>query len=347
VGCRLLVAVPCSVNGQAIPSTAPPTSLQTPATPLAQALTSGRVFLYSVEDFDTQYARLHALIRSIHNYSYPDGHDARGRTLQQDEDEYLLPPATELRLQALRLYAEAENARGDGAALGKTLQEAQTLLGQEDYRARVLWTYAVALHAVEAQRTAWAAYADRVTPRRRIAGQLHIDVAATEYSQSVERALQTGQSAQLAGADQTQFLRGALIAAYNKERGALAAELSDEDREQGKLTAPYVRQAPCPPSATQTSGKETPYFGQALRSPAEFYPAAARRMEFEGAVQVRLWISETGCLERAEVWRSSGVADLDQAALQYAAEGVTWLPAEKDGKAVAAPATLPVRFTLR
>ena len=64
-------------------------------------------------------------------------------------------------------------------------------------------------------------------------------------------------------------------------------------------------------------------------------------------MRARLRISETGCLERAEVWQSSGVAELDQAALQYAAEVLTWMPAEKDGKAVASPATLPVRFTLR
>ena len=61
---------------------------------------------------------------------------------------------------------------------------------------------------------------------------------------------------------------------------------------------------------------------------------------------LQVTVSDTGCLERAEVWQSSGVPELDEAALKWTSEGVTFLPAERDQKAVAATAKVPVRFTL-
>jgi TonB family protein len=44
---------------------------------------------------------------------------------------------------------------------------------------------------------------------------------------------------------------------------------------------------------------------------------------------LQVTVSDTGCLERAEVWQSSGVPELDQAALKWTSEGVTFLPAEE------------------
>jgi TonB family protein len=303
--------------------------------------------LSSVEDFDMQLRRLSNLVWAIHYGSYPGGRDTRGRTLQEDEDEYLLPPGNELRLKQLRGYAAQENARGDGAALRQTLNEAQPLLAMEDFRASVLLTYAGALRAADAQRAAWVVYAGRVPPEARAPGQAHIDAATNEYVHAVERALRSGRREELAGSEQTQFLLGALLAAYNKERGDLAAGLSDQDREQGKLAAPFVRQTPCAQPTPRTSGKPSPSYGQILHGPADYYPVTSRRMGFEGSVLVRLSISETGCLERAEVWRSSGIPELDQAALQFAEQGVTYLPAEKDGKPVGSSTTLPVKFNLQ
>jgi TonB family protein len=329
----------------------PPLPWPTPKSPGDAApvpLAYGSVSLSSVEDLDAQIAHLSNLIWTLHYASYPAGLDGRGRTLQQDTDEYLLPPADEARLKALRRSAAEQNTRGDGTGLRKTLNEAQALLAREDFRASILYTYAGQLRTVEAHRAAWAAYAERVPAERRDSSQQHIDAAAAEYSGAMGRALQMGAG----GTERPQLLAAAVLSAnnlrstYNKERGELAAELSDGDREQGKLVPPYERQGGCAQIAPRTSGRPTPFFGQMLHGPDEFYPASSRRMGFEGSVLVKLWISDTGCLERAEVWQSSGVTELDKAAMQWAEEGTTYLPAEKDQKAVSSTTKLPVRFAL-
>jgi TonB family protein len=325
-----------------------PTPPKAPADATPVPLAYGSVSLSGLEDLDAQIAHLSNLIWTLHYASYPAGHDARGRTLQQDVDEYLLPPEDEARLKALRESAAEENTRGDRRDLRKTLNEAQALLVREDFRASILYTYAGQLRAVEAHRAAWAAYAERAPAERRESSQQHIDAAAAEYTGAVGRALQIGAG----GTERPQLLAATVLSAnnllstYNKERGELATELSDQDREQGKLAPPYERQGTCAQIAPRTSGRSTPFFGQTLRGPEEFYPTTSRRMGFEGSVLLKLWISDTGCLERVEVWRSSGVTELDKAAMQWAQEGTTYLPAEKDQKAVSSSIKLPFRFAL-
>jgi TonB family protein len=330
--------------GQSLADPSPPS--QSPPLPSAVQPSFGDISLSSVLDFDTAVNRLTQLTWAIHLYSYPDGRDARGQTLQQDVDQYLLPPAKQLRLSMLHTYAEAENSRGDGTALRKTLDEAQTILAQEDFRANVLLQYVQTLSSAQAHHAAWVAYADRVSPERRAQGQQHIDEATESYVHAVDRALESGRSERLGGIEQTQFLARTLVAAYNKERGDLAAELTEADRAQGKLVAPFVRTEPCPPAPARTSGRATPYYDQMLRDPGQYYPVTARRVGFEGLVMLQVTVADNGCLERAEVWQSSGMPQLDEAALKWTSEGVTFLPAERDQKAVAATAKVPVRFTL-
>jgi TonB family protein len=331
------IAEPCS----------PTEALQSqPSASVPQPPKSGDVSLLSLQDLDAAMARLSQLMATIRSYDYPNGRDARGHTLQQDVDEYLLPPANQSHLSMLHTYAEAENSRGDGTSLRRTLDEAQTILEQESFRARVLLQYAQVLRMAQVHQAAWVAYADRVSAERRAASEQHVDAAATAYAGAVERALQSGRSEQLGGIEQTTFLAETLLAAYNKERGDLAAELTEADRERGKLLPPFVRTAPCPAATARTSGRATPYYDQMLRDPNQYYPLTARQIGFEGGVMLQVTVSETGCLERVEILQSSGVSELDQAALKWASEAITFLPAERDRKAVAATAKVPVKFSL-
>lgn len=75
------------------------------------------------------------------------------------------------------------------------------------------------------------------------------------------------------------------------------------------------------------------------------YPHAARRTGREGTVLLSLTIDAHGGLTRATVLQSSG-RDLDRAALR-AVRASTFIPARRDGRAVASTATLPIRFELR
>ena len=65
----------------------------------------------------------------------------------------------------------------------------------------------------------------------------------------------------------------------------------------------------------------------------------------EGPVVVRVKVSATGCMERAEVTGSSGADELDEAALLLA-EQYSYLPAAKDGKAISASMPFKIQFRL-
>jgi TonB family protein len=317
-----------------------------PGTP--PPVTFGKILppLESVEDLDAVLGRLRNLIWTLHYYSYPNGQDRGGRTLPQDVDQYLLPSGHEAQFKQLRVEAVAATTRGDREGLRKSLDAAHALLSEEVTRAGTLWAYATAGGVVTAHHAAWLGYAERASAEERAASQARITAAASAYGAAVDAALIADSASQPAAVEGLQQALAALISAYNTERGALAARLSDEDRAAGKLTAAYVRQGSCPQPASRTSGRTSPWFGEVLRNLDEYYPEGPRKLSFEGRVVLTLFISETGCLERAEIFQSSGVPEFDQAALRWAAEGVTWLPAERDGKAASASVKLPVKFAL-
>lgn len=75
------------------------------------------------------------------------------------------------------------------------------------------------------------------------------------------------------------------------------------------------------------------------------YPSEAIRNGVEGTVVLRLHISDTGRVERVEVFESSGFAVLDDEAVA-AVSGWQGRPARRRGEAVATVELLPVRFRL-
>jgi protein TonB len=80
-------------------------------------------------------------------------------------------------------------------------------------------------------------------------------------------------------------------------------------------------------------------------NPAPTYPASARRRGIEGEVVLEVWVDESGQATRLLVRAASGHAGLDRAALDAVARW-RFRPAQKQGKAVAAVALVPVRFRL-
>lgn len=75
------------------------------------------------------------------------------------------------------------------------------------------------------------------------------------------------------------------------------------------------------------------------------YPAAAVRRQLEGTVLLRLHISSTGRVERADIVTSSGHSVLDLAALK-AVQAWRGHPALHNGEEVATSELLPIRFRL-
>mgnify|MGYP000182777561 CR=1 FL=1 len=117
-----------------------------------------------------------------------------------------------------------------------------------------------------------------------------------------------------------------------------------------------VPAAPSPPPVVQSARIESASepveteFGAAvapsfLHREMPVYPALARKMGKEGKVVLRLTIDEIGNLLNVEVVENAGYGFAESAV--DAVKKSTFLPAKKNGKAVASRALLPIRFNLR
>lgn len=85
---------------------------------------------------------------------------------------------------------------------------------------------------------------------------------------------------------------------------------------------------------------------QLLSAPKPNYPSSARKAGVEGTVLVGLTIGVDGRVASAWVLQSSGSAALDQAAVG-AVQRWKFVPAKKNGQAVAVETKVPVTFNLR
>ncbi len=95
-----------------------------------------------------------------------------------------------------------------------------------------------------------------------------------------------------------------------------------------------------------SGGTAGPYADAALFSnPKPHYPAVSRRMGEEGVVVLSVYILADGRVADVKVKRSSGFPRLDESALKTVRHW-RYVPAKKDGRAVAFRYVQPVRFSL-
>lgn len=111
---------------------------------------------------------------------------------------------------------------------------------------------------------------------------------------------------------------------------------------------PTVPRAPAPAEMSAGPGPETPpLHGPAyFHNPAPAYPLAARRRGEEGTAVLRAQVQPDGRCHQVEVAVSSGHPLLDRAAMA-AVRGWHFVPARRNGAAVAAWVDIPVVFKLR
>ena len=116
----------------------------------------------------------------------------------------------------------------------------------------------------------------------------------------------------------------------------------------GNLTAP-TPESSMPASSlggSSTGDPKTISISQAQCSvPEPFYPNLSRRMGEEGKTMVRLFINESGVVEKVALAQSSGIHRLDQAALD-AGMRVRCKPFIEFGKAIKVTAIQPYIFRL-
>jgi protein TonB len=85
---------------------------------------------------------------------------------------------------------------------------------------------------------------------------------------------------------------------------------------------------------------------QYQETPKPAYPALARRMGYQGTVELELLVAVEGTVGAARLVRSSGYTLLDSAALK-AVRVWRFEPGTRDGQQVAMWIKVPVNFSLR
>lgn len=111
------------------------------------------------------------------------------------------------------------------------------------------------------------------------------------------------------------------------------------------LAAPAAASPAAVPAPSQRI--EPPGFGLAyLNNPPPEYPAAARRMQLEGTVLVRVLVGVDGDPRELSVARTSGASVLDEAALR-AIRRWRFVPARRGDTPIAHWAEVPVQFRLQ
>jgi len=302
-----------------------------------------------LQDWDDRQAKLHRGVWLLYSATAAFGADARGRSVGQDVNEWVVDAATSAQLRQLRQRMEQQGHAGDVRSARASLDAADKLLDTAERRLALVGGYWALCLAVERQRQMWQQWlvlapSDMATASRQAIDQLEA-VVRRDYVPDGK--------AETVIAEVHSLLQG-----YDTERGKLAAyvsQRSERDRLDNSTDA-QLRRTPCPemvlpPQNNTGSAAGIPDTGDhpvTLRRNVDirkYYPEEARRAGITGRIVLRLSIDATGCERQAEVMISSGAPELDAAAIQVA-EDLRFYPAQQHGKVVASQPNLPVKFEL-
>jgi TonB family protein len=323
-------------------SSALPLAPLAPHTPGAIFATPAQLQLNNLQQLDDADGALRRLIWQLHSApALRSVTDSRGRDCAQDVDTYLLTAAQEARLQVLR----AEVQQKSGAAATPALHQAALLLQQENYLASLVTNYWWLQTLRAKHEEILTALAARAPPDAAATAQRHTAAVAELLTRAYVAALAATTESQGSVITALKSSADQLFATYNQERGALAVIVSATERERGEKSVAQARDTPCPAAVTQTSGGPNPKTAGGTAA-SSVYPPASRAAYLEGSVVVLAHVSASGCMQHAAVFDSSGVPELDAAALVVARK-TNFLPAERDHQAVEACFLFRVNFKLK
>jgi TonB family protein len=258
-------------------------------------------------------------------------------------DKYVLAPDAKAQLETLRQRATKEAEAKNEKAVERTVAEASKLINDQKFRFNAVAAFSNASDALELQRQLLLPWVERGTDADRT---------------KADNLLTTGETALAGTLEEVIKAKHYDAAALKKLSSAIAPTLRELNAQRVALAqgpiftsnpvplALISREAACPPPVAGVEGKEKPALGPNFPSAEEFYPAEAKAASIEGAVNVRVSISETGCVTQAAIAATSGASNLDVAALQLAMAG-SYRPGMKDGKPLAGSLTYRIKFELR
>jgi TonB family protein len=335
-------AAPAQPAQQAQPAApAQPAQQAQPAQPASQPLDL-RVKLTSLEDWDNVIDSLTNLTSLVYNTQ--TGQDLGGHGLEYYWQQHILTAATKEKLDTLRDKAQKQSVAKDTAGLRKTLDEAGALLSAERAKAFAISTFMNAQAPVIYHQYQLGPWLTRATDADRTGINDRVAATYARLSQELDAVMQLPEP-QSPGATLQRFyeLIAEPVAFFNAERERLVKAQAGMP---SLVTVPARTRGdePCPAPVPPTKGRDKPSLAANFPSSEKFYPAAAKQNDVEGAVTLRVSISQTGCIQRAEVAGTSGVARLDESALDLAMAG-TYVPGAGAGdKATAGTLLFRVKF---
>lgn len=100
------------------------------------------------------------------------------------------------------------------------------------------------------------------------------------------------------------------------------------------------------PAVTPTVHETPARFDAAyLHNPQPVYPLSARRRGWQGEVLLTVWVSAAGEANKVEIAQSSSINSLDESAIA-AVQSWRFVPAQRDGVAIASTVNVPIVFKL-
>jgi TonB family protein len=268
--------------------------------------------------------------------------DSRNRTVANDLNDWVMTKDLQDRLSRLRAAAERQLRAGDEQGARQTLESGRAAVEEQRRVLSLIDYYWTQRFALNRQRDLWLAWL-RLSPEA-AGAQSKIWIAPLEAALTRNLSPTTTQAALSKQVD-------SLKRAYNEERIKLAELISDRRLAEGKVVVARERRTVCAASSQHIDRRpggavatgDQPVGIAMDMSPGRLYPEAARRNGISGSVDLRLTIGTTGCMERAEVLRSSGAEELDEAAIDLS-EYAHYFPAERGGRPIRATYTRTIVF---
>jgi TonB family protein len=299
-----------------------------PAAPAAAKPADLHVKITTLEEWDNAVDSLTNLTALV--YNTPSSQDLGGHDVAYYWQQYILTPPTKEKLETLRDKAQKQSVAKDTAGLQKSLDEASTIITNERAKAFTISTFINAQGPVIYHQYQLGPWLIRATDADRASVNDRVAATYARLLQEFDAVVKLPQPDTQAATTQRFFkLIADAVTFFNAERARLVAAQADQPNPV-PVSARTRGSKPCPAPVPPMKGRDRPALAPDFPSSEAFYPAGAKQNDVQGSVTVRAEISETGCIQKAEVKGTSGVAWLDESALELAMAG-SYVPAAGPG----------------
>ena len=287
-----------------------------------------KVKIETLEDWDSRVDSLVRVTQQV--YGGQSSEDLGGHDLAYYWQRYVLTSEAKEKLDALRDKAQKQSVAKDTAGLQHTLDEASALLTAENTKGYLIVMFLSAQGPVNYHQYQLGPWLARATDADRQGINDRVTAAYATLSKALEESIRQHDADNLpATSERFMKVLAEPVAFFNAERARLVKAQADQPNPVA-VSARTRGDKACPAPVPPVKGRERASLGADFPSSEAFYPAAAKQNDVEGSVTLRVTISETGCVQKAEVAGTSGVAQLDDGALDLAMAG-SYVPAAGPG----------------